>query len=111
MIRYRGLLTPLALETSSYPVGTRILLTSQHSDEPNIKHAKRKADGTVEVRAAHDLKAGEELFNQYRPEEEEAMPYHRFFTRYGFIPGVSIESIPGLLSDKSSIFVAQSAEV
>ena len=70
----------------------------------------RKDDGTVEVRAGRDLKAGEELFNQYRPEEEESMPYHRFFSRYGFVPGIN-EDIVGLLEDKSSIFFAQTAEV
>lgn len=82
----------------------------QHSDEPNIKHIMRKDDGTVEVRAARDLKSGEELFNQYRPEEEESMPYHRFFSRYGFVPGIS-EDLVSLLQDKSSIFFAQTAEV
>lgn len=70
----------------------------------------RKADGTVEVKAGRTLKSGEELFNQYRSEEEDTMPYHRFFTRYGFVPGIT-EAIPNLLRDKSSIFVAQKAEV
>ena len=82
----------------------------QHSDEPNIRHFMRKADGTVEIRAGRDLQAGEELFNQYRSEKEESMPYHRFFTRYGFVPGIS-ENIPNLLRDKSTIFFAQKAEV
>ncbi|CAB9520802.1 Inherit from fuNOG: protein-lysine N-methyltransferase activity [Seminavis robusta] len=82
----------------------------QHSDEPNIRHAMRKDDGTVEVRAGRDLQAGEELFNQYRSEKDETMPYHRFFTRYGFVPGIE-ENIADLLKDKSSIFVAQKAEV
>jgi len=82
----------------------------QHSDEPNIKHIMRKDDKTVEVRAGKNIKAGDELFNQYRPEEEATMPYHRFFTRYGFVPGIS-EDLVGLLDDKSSIFFAQTAEV
>lgn len=82
----------------------------QHSDEPNVRHAMRKEDGTVEVRARRDLTAGEELLNQYRSEAEEKMPYHRFFTRYGFVPGVT-EPIPRLLRDKSPIFFAQKAEV
>ena len=86
-------------------------LNFQHSDDPNIRHAMRKDDGTVEVRAGRDLKAGEELFNQYRPEEEETMPYHRFFSRYGFVPGISDDTIVSLLEDKSSIFFAQTAEV
>lgn len=62
------------------------------------------------VRARRDLQAGEELFNQYRSETEETMPYHRFFSRYGFVPGIT-ENIPDLLKDKSSIFFAQKAEV
>jgi hypothetical protein len=82
----------------------------QHSDEPNIRHVMRKIDGTVEVRARRDLKAGEELLNQYRSEEEETMPYNRFFTRYGFVPGIN-EPIKDLLRDKSPIFFSQKAEV
>ena len=69
-----------------------------------------QGDGTVVVRARRDLKAGEELFNQYRSEEDESMPYHRFFSRYGFVPGI-VENIPDLLRDRSSIFFAQKAEV
>lgn len=82
----------------------------QHSDAPNIRHAMRKTDGTVEVRARRDLVAGEELLNQYRSEAEEKMPYHRFFTRYGFVPGI-MEPIPNLLRDRSPIFFPQKAEV
>lgn len=82
----------------------------QHSDEPNVSHAMRKDDKTVEVRARRDLKAGEELLNQYRSEREESMPYHRFFTRFGFVPGIQ-EDVTNLLLDKSSIFFAQKAEV
>ena len=82
----------------------------QHSDEPNISHAMRKHDGTVEVRARRTLEAGEELLNQYRSERDESMPYHRFFTRFGFVPGIQ-EDISNLLEDNSSIFFAQKAEV
>ena len=82
----------------------------QHSAEPNICHVMRKDDGAVEVRARCDITAGEELLNQYRSEEEENMPYHRFFTRYGFVPGI-MEPIPNLLKDRSPIFYPQKAEV
>lgn len=82
----------------------------QHSDYPNVSHVMRKADGTVEVRARQVLAAGEELLNQYRPELEESMPYHRFFSRFGFVPGIQ-EPIQNLLQDKSSIFFAQKAEI
>jgi hypothetical protein len=53
----------------------------QHSETPNVRHAMRIADGAVEVRARCDIDAGSELWNQYRSEEEESMPYSRFFTR------------------------------
>jgi hypothetical protein len=82
----------------------------QHSDEPNISHAMRKSDGAVEVRARQDLTAGQELLNQYRSELEETMPYHRFFTRFGFVPGIQ-EEMTNLFEDKSSIFFAQKAEI
>jgi hypothetical protein len=82
----------------------------QHSEQPNVRHAMRKEDGTVEVRARRTIMGGEELLNQYRSEEEESMPYHRFFTRFGFVPGIS-EPITDLLSDKSSIFYPKVVEV
>lgn len=82
----------------------------QHSEDPSISHVMRKSDGSVQVRARKALQGGEELFNQYRSELEESMPYHRFFTRYGFVPGIE-EDMMNLLQDKSSIFFAQKAEV
>jgi hypothetical protein len=82
----------------------------QHSDEPNVSHAMRQTDRTVEVRARKALQAGDELLNQYRSEMEETMPYHRFFSRYGFVPGIQ-EPIQNLLNDKSSIFFARKSEV
>jgi SET domain len=82
----------------------------QHSDQPNVSHFMRKSDGAVEVRAKEPMKPGDELLNQYRSEAEENLPYHRFFTRFGFIPGVQ-EPIENLLKDKSTILFAQKAEV
>lgn len=82
----------------------------QHNEQPNVRHAMRKADGTVEVRARTNIAANRELWNQYRSEQEESMPYARFFTRFGFVPGIS-EPIVDLLRDKSSIFYPQKAEV
>ena len=82
----------------------------QHSETPNVRHAMRKDDGTVEVRAREKIEAGTELLNQYRSEEEENMPYSRFFTRFGFVPGI-LEPMENLLLDKSSIFYPQKAEV
>jgi SET domain len=82
----------------------------QHSEQPNVRHAMRKDDGTVEVRARRTIAAGEELLNQYRSEEDENMPYHRFFTRFGFVPGI-MEPVENLLGDKSSIFYPKVVEV
>jgi len=86
----------------------------QHSDTPNVRHkvvgSILTADARVEVRARCDIDAGSELWNQYRSEEDEAMPYSRFFTRFGFVPGID-EPIENLLLDKSPIFYPQKAEV
>jgi hypothetical protein len=82
----------------------------QHSDTPNISHAMRADTKAVQVRARRTLEAGEELLNQYRSEADEIMPYHRFFTFFGFVPGIQ-EPVENLLSDKSSIFFAQRAQV
>jgi hypothetical protein len=82
----------------------------QHNEYPNVKHAMRLNDGTVEVRARFAIDAGSELFNQYRSETEESMPYARFFTRFGFVPGIT-EPMIDLLQDKSSIFYPQKAEI
>ena len=82
----------------------------QHSDEPNISHKMRIADQKVEVRANRPIEAGEELMNQYRSEEDVSMPYHRFFTRFGFVPGI-VEPVENLLQDESSIFYPKVAEV
>lgn len=82
----------------------------QHSETPNVAHAMKESNQAVQVRARVDLEANTELLNQYRSELEENMPYHRFFTRFGFVPGVQ-EPMVDLLKDKSSIFFAQTAEV
>jgi SET domain len=82
----------------------------QHSDDPNVSHVMRLSDGTVEVRAKRRMEPGDELLNQYRSEEEETMPYHRFFTRFGFVPGI-MEPIENLLKDQSSIFYPKVVEV
>lgn len=80
----------------------------QHSDEPNVRH--KVVGDSVEVRARVDIEAGSEIWNQYRSEEEESMPYSRFFTRFGFVPGID-EPIENLLIDKSPIFYPKKVEV
>lgn len=80
-----------------------------HDNEPSIRH-KTVADGSVEVIARRDLVVGEELYNRYKEEEELNMPKHRFFTRFGFVPG-AVDDVKALFTNKSSIFFAKKAEI
>jgi hypothetical protein len=80
-----------------------------HNSEPSVTY-KTNEEGTVEVKARRVIKAGEEIYNRYREEEEMNMPYHRFFSRFGFVPGIT-EPIKNLLLDKSSVFFAKRKEI
>ena len=73
----------------------------QHSNTPNTK--LEPYEDYILVRARRDIDIGEELFHQYQEENDAVIPPHKFFTRYGFIPGVS-ESITELLQSRSSLF-------
>lgn len=76
----------------------------QHSNDPNISLGNSEVQPNfIEVKAAADVKAGNELFNQYKPEDDENMPYHKFYTRFGFVPGVT-EPIVNLIENRSTIF-------
>lgn len=82
----------------------------QHSNAPNIRH-RFVDDGTIEVTAGPDVKSGDELFNCYRGEDVvNSMPYHKFFTRFGFVPGVT-EPVANLIAERSTIFFPQRAAV
>ena len=81
-----------------------------HNAEPTVRYSTNSENGAVEVFARHDVKEGEEIYNRYREEEELNMPYHRFFSRFGFVPGIN-EDIKNLLEDKSSIFFAKRKEI
>eukprot|EP00560_Eucampia_antarctica_P006144 CAMPEP_0197823286 /NCGR_PEP_ID=MMETSP1437-20131217/610_1 /TAXON_ID=49252 ORGANISM="Eucampia antarctica, Strain CCMP1452" /NCGR_SAMPLE_ID=MMETSP1437 /ASSEMBLY_ACC=CAM_ASM_001096 /LENGTH=348 /DNA_ID=CAMNT_0043422361 /DNA_START=47 /DNA_END=1093 /DNA_ORIENTATION=- len=80
-----------------------------HDNEPTVTY-KTNLEGAVEVKARHDIKKGDEIYNRYKEEEDMNMPYHRFFSRFGFVPGVE-EETKALLEDKSSIFFAKKKEV
>lgn len=81
----------------------------QHSNTPNVRH-KCVENGSIEVTAIGNVKSGDELFNQYRGEDDLKMPYHKFFTRFGFVPGVT-EPVANLIAERSTIFFPQRAEV
>lgn len=80
-----------------------------HNNEPSVTYKTNK-EGTVEVKARRNIKAGDEIYNRYREEEEMNMPYHRFFSRFGFVPGIT-EPVKNLLKDKSSVFFAKRREI
>ena len=80
-----------------------------HNAEPTVRYSTND-EGAVEVKARRDIAEGEEIYNRYREEEELNMPYHRFFSRFGFVPGIT-EDIKNLLEDKSSIFFAKRKEI
>lgn len=86
-----------------------ILDMLNHNAEPSVTY-KTNDEGAVEVKARCDIKKGDEIYNRYREEEELNMPYHRFFSRFGFVPGIT-EPMKNLLQDKSSIFFAKRREV
>lgn len=73
----------------------------QHNNAPNTE--LEPYDDFVIVRARRDVDAGEELFHQYQEENDNVIPPHKFFTRYGFIPGVREPTID-LLKRRDSIF-------
>jgi hypothetical protein len=82
----------------------------QHSNVPNIRH-RFVDDGTIEVTAGPNVESGDELFNCYRGEDVvNSMPYHKFFTRFGFVPGVT-EPVENLISERSTIFFPQRGAV
>lgn len=82
----------------------------QHSNSPNIRHMFCD-DGSIEVTAGLNIQSGEELFNQYKGEDRnDSMPYHKFFTRFGFVPGVT-EPVAKLIAERSTIFFPQRAAV
>lgn len=86
-----------------------ILDMLNHAAEPSVTYQTNEK-GAVEVKARCAITAGEEIYNRYREEEELNMPYHRFFSRFGFVPGVT-EPVQNLLKDKSSIFFAKRREI
>ena len=106
----RSFSAPISKENSKSEERLEPLLDMlQHSNTPNIKHGNADS-GSIEVTAAIGIKAGDELFNQYLGEEDENMPYHKFFTRFGFVPGV-VEPLADLIADRSTIFFPQRASI
>ena len=86
----------------------------QHSDTSSVTHSSNDAGG-VEVRAAFNLKAGEEIYNRYQKEtddDEEKMPRYRFFTRFGFVPGSGAStSVRQMLAERNVLFYPKREEV
>ena len=84
----------------------------QHSDTSSVTHASNDAGG-VEVRAAFDIKAGDEIYNRYQKEtddDEEKMPRYRFFTRFGFVPGATMP-VRQMLAERNVLFFPKRKEI
>jgi len=73
----------------------------QHSNNPNT--SLESYDDYILLRAKGDISGGEELYHCYQEEREDVIPPHKFFTRYGFIPGVR-SPVEELLESKNSLF-------
>ncbi|KAL3801337.1 hypothetical protein HJC23_006947 [Cyclotella cryptica] len=73
----------------------------QHSNNPNTM--LESYDDYIIMRARRAIQPGEELFHQYREEDDAIIPPHKFFTRYGFVPGVR-EPVVDLLKKRSPLF-------
>ena len=76
----------------------------QHSNSPNT--FLEPYDDYIILRARRDVDKGDELFHQYQEENDDIIPPHKFFTRYGFLPGVS-EPIEELLKRRDKLFFDQ----
>lgn len=73
----------------------------QHSNTPNT--ILEPYEDYILLRARCAVKKGEEFFHQYQEENDDVIPPHKFFTRYGFVPGLQ-EPIIEVLKAKSNIF-------
>ena len=95
----------------------------QHSDTSSVTHSGDERGGVV-VRAAFDIAEGDEIFNRYQKETEDEgvdgqgrvdggerdMPRHRFFTRFGFVPGNTVP-VRQLLAERCELLYPQRREV
>eukprot|EP00986_Skeletonema_menzelii_P008154 scaffold3356_cov154-Skeletonema_menzelii.AAC.4 len=89
--------TTVEIENALLP----LLDVLQHSNSPNT--SLESYDDYILLRARGDISADKELFHCYQEERDDVIPKHKFFTRYGFIPGVRTPVVE-LLENKSSLF-------
>lgn len=89
--------TTVEIENALLP----LLDVLQHSNSPNT--SLESYDNYILLRARGDIGTDEELFHCYQEERDDVIPKHKFFSRYGFIPGVQT-SVVELLENKSSLF-------
>lgn len=100
----RGFARTFGYNTQQEECFVPLLDILQHSNEPNCSDENSDDQSNmIEIKTNVEINAGEELFNQYKAEEDANMPYHKFFTRFGFVPGV-VEPMSDLIASRSSIF-------
>ena len=73
----------------------------QHSNNPNT--LVETYDDYIILKAKRTILPGEELYHRYQEENDDVIPPYKFFTRYGFVPGVN-KPVVELLEEKSAIF-------
>ena len=89
--------TDIEEETLMIPV----LDILQHSNDPNT--LVETYDNYIILKAKRLILPGEELYHRYQEENNDIIPPYKFFTRYGFVPGVN-KPVVELLEEKSAIF-------
>lgn len=89
--------TTIEVENALLP----LLDVLQHSNNPNT--ILESYPDYILLKARRDIKPGEELFHQYQDENDQVIPPYKFFTRYGFVPGLN-ESVEDMLEKKDPLF-------
>ena len=89
--------TTIEIENALLP----LLDVLQHSGNPNT--SLESYDDFILLRARGVISSGEELFHCYQEEIDDIIPKYKFFTRYGFIPGVRTPVLK-LLESEDPIF-------
>lgn len=93
--------TDIEVETLLIP----LLDILQHSNDPNT--LVETYEDYIILKARRTILPGEEIYHRYQEEDDNVIPPYKFFTRYGFVPGVKTP-VHQLLEEKSPLFFDES---
>eukprot|EP00956_Cyclotella_meneghiniana_P023329 scaffold45288_cov65-Cyclotella_meneghiniana.AAC.2 len=93
--------TDIEVETLLIP----LLDILQHSNDPNT--LVETYEDYIILKARRTILPGEEIYHRYQEEDDKVIPPYKFFTRYGFVPGVTTP-VHQLLEEKSPLFFDES---